>query len=321
MTDEAILAIERITAPTASPGLGDFLKAERILFVAAFYQSYSQIHEARTMNLGDQMSLFLNEAFDDEVAIFLETNSVEEKKKFLAYRGIINGNVVAFVSVDANAEEKSVYFRQLAVAPDWQGKGIGRQFVKGVMGLVERDAQMVKNFHAPSDDVNVGGGGTLLLLGGFLLAGCCMWSMVSSFVTQRTEPIVSKTSSSPRSGILSANFIVPALATIAAVWSNHVTKDDSSSSSMLELWKKCEKSMLQSNVLQEVTKEEGGGFNDGQPNHLCFHLCVRRFNEQAIDFYRSLGFVSDDAPSAVAQHGLDPMKYTAMKRVVRDREM
>ena len=260
MTDEAILAIERITAPTASPGLGDFLKAERSLFVAAFYQSYSKIHEARTI-LGDQMSLFLNEAFDDEVTKFLETNSVEEKKKFLAYRGIINGNVVAFVSVDANAEEKSVYFRQLAVAPDWQGKGIGRQFVKGVMGLVERDAQMVKNLHAPSDVIV---GGALLLLGGFLLAGCCMWSMVSSFVTQRTEPIVSKISSSPRSGILSANFIVPALATIgaASVWSNHVNNDDSSSSSMLELfapsfisWRKCKRAMQQSNVLQEVTKE------------------------------------------------------------------
>ena len=73
--------------------------------------------------------------------------------------------------------------------------------------------------------------------------------------------------------------------------------------------------------LNRVQQEEGGGSNDGQHNDVSFHLCVRRFNEQAIGFYQSLGFVSDNSPSAVAQHGLDPMKYTAMKQVVRDREM
>mmetsp|Transcript_22355 Transcript_22355/g.51504 ORF Transcript_22355/g.51504 Transcript_22355/m.51504 type:complete len:255 (-) Transcript_22355:198-962(-) len=228
------------------------LDAERKVFVGGFTKNYSQIDAARKI-FGDpqEMKKFLNEAFDDEVKAFLQQDDITDSPaKFAAYHGVVEGSIVAFVSVDVNRQDRSVYFRQLAVSAEWQSRGVGRAFVSSVMQQIEHEflgsAQWI------SSSATLLGVGTL-----------CMMALL---VRNKKAPSI-------------LELMLGVGAAVAAGWT--------------------------ANTRNSLVK---------------YQLCVRRFNAQGIDFYRSLGFFSDeddenDPTASVGiqqQHGLDPVAYAAM---------
>ena len=100
---------------------------EKRVFIASFTKAYKDISlETLEINSLDQ---FLKSAFEDEESDFLR-----KKDGAFFYRAIDEKyRVIGYVSFDINQDEKSAYIRQLAVAPDKWGKGLGRALTFAVL--------------------------------------------------------------------------------------------------------------------------------------------------------------------------------------------
>jgi GNAT superfamily N-acetyltransferase len=99
----------------------DNLDAEKAVFNKAFTDAYSGTPiEPMILKKHPTLNAFLAAAFEDEEADF----KAQKRDALFVNAKDANGNVLGCVAFDKK-ENNTVYVRQLAVAPEFKGKGLG----------------------------------------------------------------------------------------------------------------------------------------------------------------------------------------------------
>lgn len=120
---------------------GIFRKGKEV-FVQTFKEAYSNF-SAEDLYLKDEpdfLTSFLDKAFEDE------ENDFENKRPnahFLVARVVGTQEVIGFVAHDIDPETKQAYIRQLAIAPQEQGQGLGKKMTLGVITKIAAGTQKV----------------------------------------------------------------------------------------------------------------------------------------------------------------------------------
>ncbi len=106
------------------------LSAEAAVFHDAFVESYTKLPAIVEAVLKKHPTLeaFLTKAFEDEIADFA---SKKDGAYFL--HAVIDGKVVAYMSFDV--KDKEAYVRELAVSPQYQGIGLGKELGKTIFRI------------------------------------------------------------------------------------------------------------------------------------------------------------------------------------------
>lgn len=112
------------------------LKKAESLFMESFFEIYSKIPLAKFGNIkaevdtkaGNDAAItkFLQKAFNNEVEAL-------EKNEILCCIAKINGEVIGFATFEKTKNPEEIYVSQLAVAQEFQGKGIGRQLIFSIL--------------------------------------------------------------------------------------------------------------------------------------------------------------------------------------------